>query len=60
MPKGIYYQLRSLTTNHDGQELDRRVWTFESETDANLALEFFITHGNATPDELYIQEVERT
>lgn len=57
MPKGQYFQLRHLTHNSEGDEIDRRIWTFEDETDANDALEFFLTKG-ATVNELYVQEIE--
>lgn len=57
MPKGLYYQLRHLTQNAQGEEIDRRIWTFENETDANECYEFFIGKG-ASAGELYVEEVE--
>lgn len=52
----IYFQLRELREDGDGEH-DRRIFTFETEDDANAAYEFFVKLG-VSPRDLYIREIE--
>lgn len=53
----MYYQLREFREGKDGEDYDRRIWTFDNEEDANDAYEFFVKKG-VNPIELCIEMVE--
>lgn len=52
----IYYQLREIYEDSQSDR-DRRIYTFDTEDDANQAYEFFVKLG-VNPKSLYIKEYE--
>lgn len=53
----FFYKLMEVNDGDDGEPELRRIFTFESEEDANGALEFFIGLGYS-PHDFIIEEVE--